>query len=196
MSDHAEKEHKRALRAELRERRRTLTSTERERATLGLTRSMIECVREFGATSVTCYLSTPEEPNTRPFLDWAREATLRVLLPVSRDDGLLDWAVHDEETVGLYGMPEPSGERLGPLAADTADLMFLPATAVSRSGLRLGGGRGYYDRTVGSMATPPLTFAVVYSHEILDDVPSEPHDQRVDGAVTPLGIERFSGRVS
>ena len=53
---------KRALRAELRERRRNLTSTERTAASEGFTERLIELVRSIGATSVSAYLSSSDEP--------------------------------------------------------------------------------------------------------------------------------------
>ena len=72
---------KRALRAELRERRRNFTSTEKAAAEEGLTRKLIHLVSQLPARSLSCYLSAPNEPNTRPFLNWAHEQGIRVLLP-------------------------------------------------------------------------------------------------------------------
>jgi 5-formyltetrahydrofolate cyclo-ligase len=54
--------------------------------------------------------------------------------------------------------------------------------------MRLGWGRGYFDRTLGSMEKCPPVYAVVYDHELVDTLPSELHDRRVNGAVTPSGI--------
>ncbi len=88
---------KRALRAELRERRRNHTSVERIRATEGLTAGLVALVQRVGARSVACYLSAVDEPDTRPFINWARAAGIRVLFPISRDDGLLDWTAATPE---------------------------------------------------------------------------------------------------
>jgi 5-formyltetrahydrofolate cyclo-ligase len=134
------------------------------------------------------------EPDTRPFLNWAHEQGLRVLLPVSREDGLLDWTTGDgeTETEGLFGMPEAVGELLGPIAINDVDLILIPAAAVDARGMRMGWGRGYFDKTLGSMEKCPLVYAVVFDGEILEDVPRERHDQPVDGAVTPTRIVQFS----
>lgn len=185
---------KRALRAELRERRQHLTSTERQAATAGVTRNLVDLATDLSARSLACYLSTPIEPDTRPFLNWAREQELRVLLPISREDGLLDWTTGDgeTETEGLFGMPEAVGELLGPIAINDVDLILIPAAAVDVSGMRMGWGRGYFDKTLGSMEKCPPVYAVLFDGEILDDVPRERHDQPVDGAVTPTRILQFS----
>ncbi len=148
---------KRALRMELRERRRNLTSFERDSATDGITRNLIELVTSHHAKSVACYLSATDEPNTRPFLEWANRNGLRVLFPISREDGLLDWAVStaEQEVEGLFGMPEPIGELLGPIAINQVDLIIVPAAAVDERGVRMGWGRGYFDKTLGSMERRP-----------------------------------------
>jgi 5-formyltetrahydrofolate cyclo-ligase len=185
---------KRALRAELRERRRTQTSSEREQATAGLTRNLRELAESSGARSVSCYLSAPDEPDTRPFLHWTQEHGIRVLLPISRDDGLLDWSVWDgtEEDIGLFGMPEPVGELLPPYAVNDVDLLLVPAAAVDQRGVRMGWGRGYFDKTLGSMEKCPPVYAVVFDSEVIDEVPRERHDQPVNGAVTPTRVLRFA----
>ena len=184
---------KRALRAELRERRRITSATQRERADDALTGHLIQLTSDLGSRSIAAYLSTPDEPGTRDFLAWACENEIRVLLPVSRADGLLDWATYDgeEEDEDVLGMPTPTTELLSPLAINEVDLIVVPAAAVDRSGMRMGWGRGYFDKTLGSMENCPPVYAVIFDEELLDSVPSERHDQRVDGVVTPSGIVAF-----
>lgn len=184
---------KRALRAELRERRRITTSKERATADSLITQNLITLTSELGSRSVAAYLSLPEEPGTREFVSWACGEGIRVLLPVSRIDGLLDWAPYDGsgEELDPLGMPAPTSELLGPIAINSVDLIIVPAASVDRTGMRMGWGRGYFDKTLGSMENCPPVYAVIFDHELVDSVPSERHDQRVDGVVTPSGIIAF-----
>ena len=186
---------KRALRAELRERRRIRSQHERDAATESLTTQLIALTSTLGPRSISCYLATPDEPQTRPFLNWAAEQGIRVLLPISRDDGLLEWATDDgslDDELDAAGMPMPSSEVLGPIAINDVGLILVPAAAVDRTGMRMGWGRGYFDKTLGSMQRRPPVFAVVFESEVLDELPREAHDQGVDGVVTPAGITRFT----
>lgn len=184
---------KRALRAELRERRQNLTSSERESATAGFTENLQSLVLDLSARSISCYLSARNEPDTRPFLNWATAEGIRILFPISREDGLLDWTVGDgdEEFTGISGVPEAVGTLLGPIAINDVDLIIVPAAAVDESGLRMGWGRGYFDKTLGSMEKCPPVYAVVYDSEYLEEVPREVHDQPVNGLVTPTRIIAF-----
>ncbi len=182
---------KRALRAEIRERRRITPTRERELATASLTANLRELAR--GVRSMAAYLSTPDEPNTRDFLAWACSEGIRVLVPFSREDGLLDWAPYDgkDESIDVQGMPVATTELLGPIAINSVDLIVVPAACVDESGMRMGWGRGYFDRTLGSMQRRPPVYAVIFDSELLGTVPSEVHDQRVDGVVTPSGITKL-----
>ncbi|MCE0510550.1 5-formyltetrahydrofolate cyclo-ligase [Microbacterium aurugineum] len=179
---------KRALRADLRERRQLLSDAQREAAATAIGERLDALIDDLSARSISCFLSTTTEPGTREFVTRAVRRGIRVLLPVTRADGLLDWAVateDDEITEGLYGLPEPTGEVLGPIAVNDVELMIVPASAVDRSGMRMGWGRGYFDKTIGSMERCPPVYAVVYDSEVLDELPSEVHDQPVNGVVTP-----------
>src|SRR6218665_649848 len=166
---------KRTLRTEIRERRRTMSSTERAEAANGHTIRLQELTKLLQAT----------------FLAWARSVDIRVLLPISRGDGLLDWSVGTGETEGPCGVPEPIRDILEPLAVNDVDLILVLGAAVDEQGVRLGWGRGYFDKTLGSMEKRPPVYAVVFESEVLERVPREVHDQSVDGAVTPTRIVTF-----
>ncbi|MGF6821779.1 5-formyltetrahydrofolate cyclo-ligase [Microbacterium sp. ZKA21] len=179
---------KRALRAELRERRQLLSDAQRDAAASAIAARLDELIESLGARSISCFLSTTTEPGTREFVARAVRRGIRVLLPVTRADGLLDWAVADdtdEVAEGLFGLPEPTGEVLGPIAVNDVDLMIIPAAAVDETGMRLGWGRGYFDKTIGSMEKCPPVYAVIYDSEVLESLPREVHDQPVTGVVTP-----------
>ncbi len=66
-------------------------------------------------------------------------------------------------------------------------ICFTPLIACSRDGSRLGRGRGYYDRF---FAEHPHIWrvGVCYSAQILDSIPTEPHDQKLDCVVSEEGI--------
>lgn len=67
MADAAESE-KRALRAQIRERRRIRTSTERSQAAAAITQHLIDLASDLKVRSISAYLSLPDEPGTRDFV--------------------------------------------------------------------------------------------------------------------------------
>lgn len=193
VSDALVKDAKRVLRAEIRLRRRNRSASEQDSATAGLTKNLVALVRQRAPALVGCYLSGADEPDTRPFLNWAAADGLDVLVPVSRPDGRLDW-VHSRggpEQPGLFGISEMVGEVVAASVFRGVNLLLIPAAAVDHSGMRMGWGRGYFDRTLASLEEPPPVFAVVYDDELRESVPSETHDRPVDGVVTPSQTRHF-----
>ena len=43
----------------------------------------------------------------------------------------------------------------------------------------------HFDKTIGSMENCPPVYAVIFDSELVDEVPSDLHDQPVTGVVTP-----------
>lgn len=112
-----------------------------------------------------------------------------VLLPVVPAQGHeLSWAVDSGRlTPGRFGLLEPVGPRLDGAALGTAAVIVVPALAVARDGVRLGRGGGFYDRALRHARPDAVLVALVFDDELLDELPSEPHDRRVDAVVTPSG---------
>lgn len=187
-------ERKHAVRALVRGRRAALAPAERDRRAAALSNHLIALTRDSGAGRVTCYLPTENEPDPTGFLSWAAAHHVEVLLPVSFPGRTLRWALADGDapTPGLHGILEPTGPRLPSDAAATADLLIIPACAFDRRGIRLGWGLGYYDRCLAALPRVPPVYAVVFEEDIFDELPNDPHDVPVTGAVTPGGIRRFS----
>ncbi|MDX6221285.1 MAG: 5-formyltetrahydrofolate cyclo-ligase [Frankiales bacterium] len=145
--------------------------------------------------TVAGYVGVGTEPPTLPLLEALRRQGVRVLLPVVRRDGALDWGTGSAELVsGPLGLREPAGPYLGPEAVREAGLVLVPALAVDHTGRRLGRGGGYYDRTLSTLALTVPVVAVVFDDELIDEVPVEPHDRPVDAALTPSGLVRFATR--
>ena len=149
-------------------------------------------------SSVSAYLSLPTEPGTDPLVAAAHAAGHAIRVPriTGRD---LQWVDLPPDAVlvpGPLGIREPQGDALDPHGLSGLDVMFLPGLAVDRSGRRLGQGGGYYDRALASVPSHadggPLLAVVLFDDEVLDEVPHESHDRRVDLAVTPGGIFRFT----
>ncbi|MCM4077130.1 5-formyltetrahydrofolate cyclo-ligase [Paractinoplanes hotanensis] len=177
-----------ALRNRLLTSRRSLTSNELAAAAAQVQRQTLSLVRHEGAAVVAAYMPIGSEPGG-PGLVEALAAQVRVLLPVLLPDGDLDWAAFSTLTAGPRGLLEPVGPRLGVAAITTADLVLVPGLAVDRAGLRMGRGGGSYDRALSRLPASggPLVVALLHDGELVESVPTEPHDRPVQAVITPAG---------
>ena len=147
------------------------------------------------AATVTAYVSVGTEPGTTALIDALSELGKRVVLPVVLPDLDLDWAVYEGPSSlapARMGLLEPVGRRLGPDSVGTADLLLVPGLAVSPTGDRMGRGGGCYDRALARVPVGTPVWVLLYDDELGHDVPVEPHDRPVTGAVTPSGLTRVS----
>jgi 5-formyltetrahydrofolate cyclo-ligase len=182
-----------AVRDQLLTARRRRSLLEQQEAARSLADHLLAWEPVRRAATLAAYASVPGEPGTGPLLDALLDRGRHVLLPVLRPDMDLDWARYRGELVSASrGLLEPPGERLGPDAVATADVVLVPALAVDRSGLRLGQGGGCYDRALARVPVGTPVCALVHAEEILDAVPREPHDRRVTAVVTPRGVSTLT----
>jgi 5-formyltetrahydrofolate cyclo-ligase len=142
------------------------------------------------ARTVTLYASVGGEPGTRIALETLHSRGVRVLLPIVLPDLDLDWAVYDPNSWkdGPMGLVEPASAPLGVDAIREADIVFCPGVAGGLDGSRLGRGGGCYDRALARTRDDTVRALVVYEDEVLDSVPTDPHDQRVDWIITPTRV--------
>jgi 5-formyltetrahydrofolate cyclo-ligase len=177
-----------ALRSQLLTVRKVSSAVKRAAAAAAVQASTIAAVRRARPTRCAAYVPVGSEPGG-PDLPDALAAALptagELLLPVLLPDGDLDWAVYDGTlTTARLGLREPTGARLGVDAIRTADLILVPALAVSRTGIRLGRGGGSYDRAL-NRAGAAVSLALLHDGELVEHVPAEPHDRPVHGVITP-----------
>ena len=173
--------------------RRSLSAPDLARAAHRVRGTAVDLVRRVGPTAVAAYAPIGDEPGGPDLpvvLASALPPPARLILPVLRDDLDLDWAAW---TAGAplaavpRGLREPTGPRLGRSAVAQAGLVFVPALAVDRRGLRLGRGGGSYDRALSQVSPSALVVALLHDGEIVDRLPAEPHDRAVRAAITPGG---------
>jgi 5-formyltetrahydrofolate cyclo-ligase len=87
---------------------------------------------------------------------------------------------------GFGGIPEPSAN--APLV--TPDLLLVPLLAATVDGRRLGQGGGFYDRTLQRLRADSRVIAIglAWDVQIVDDLPVEPWDERLDFVATPTRL--------
>jgi 5-formyltetrahydrofolate cyclo-ligase len=87
-----------------------------------------------------------------------------------------------EIVTGKFGVREPAAT-CAEIPLDRFDLVLVPGMAFDSSGNRLGRGKGFYDRLLAE--TSGVKCGVGYDFQLLEKIPAEPHDARVNFILTP-----------
>ena len=166
------------LRAEARARRREVTDPGGAGAAMAM-HAMDVLER---SERVAVYISYGHEPSTNPLIAMLASDGIEVLAPRMSGDEL-EWCVIDLDTQWTLherGIKEP----IGSASNATPDAVIVPALAVDPSGNRLGQGKGYYDRYLSTLPDSVLCIAFVFDDDVIDEVPTEPHDHPMNIIVT------------
>lgn len=112
----------------------------------------------------------------------AQSLPCRVVLPrVEGDDMEFFDYTPDDLKEGSFGILEPQGTE--PCPAGEIDLMVVPGVAFTIKGERLGRGKGFYDKYLSRKGFRAFCIGVCYAHQLLDNLPTEPHDRRMDTVI-------------
>ena len=178
---------KAALRAELRRRRaqlaKALPDAPHRVAALAPLQQIVP------GLVVSAYQPLGSELDPWPLASRLKAAGARLALPVAaRRDAPLVFRMFD---AGLALEPDAFGIPAPPSSAPevSPDLVIAPLLGFDRRGNRLGQGAGHYDRTLANLRAAKAVFVMglAYAGQEVDQIPSEPHDQRLDAVLTDTG---------
>ncbi len=183
---------KQSLRKEMAARRATLTQLDR----LAYDRRLADifCAQTFfhDAEAVLIYLAFRSEASTDAIIETALQAGKLVAAPQTRRAGQIMRALRltnlQDVTVGEWGMREPRVGAEELIAPEAFDLIVVPGLAFTLRGDRLGYGGGYYDRYLPLIRQDALSVGIGYEFQVMDRLPAEPFDRRVDWLVTPARV--------
>lgn len=114
----------------------------------------------------------------------------RVCLPVVVGDDMFAADVNAEKyTLNIYGISEPEKENAVKVSEEDIDVCIIPGLAFDNNFMRLGFGKGYYDRFL-SRTKKCFKIGLAYDFQIIASLPSEEHDIPLDMIVTQNSILR------
>ena len=170
------------IRRMMRERRRALTPKERTAA------SEIICAKLAALdfhSPIAVYLASPQEIDLSPFIRKMLEDRVKVVAPRWNGE-TYELAVlkgQDEAHLrqGPMGILEPAEAEV--VSPKEVEVWLVPGLAFTRNGKRLGYGGGWYDRLLAAAPKDSLKLGIAHAFQVVDDLPSEPHDILLAGIV-------------
>ena len=187
---------RRQLRRELRAKRRALPNALRaqaERAIHAGIRNLPEFRR---AQRVALFMAFDGEPSLTPLVELARRQRKSVYVPVLRGMTMTFALLEPSASLAanFFGILEP--EVGAEIDARELDLVLTPLVGFDDHGVRLGVGRGYYDRCFRFLRhrthwRRPKLLGVAYELQRVPPLEPSSWDVPLWGVVTERGVRRF-----
>lgn len=182
------------LRAALKQRLSELSTTEQADHAQSLASHLLADPAIASTDATLAYAAFAPELSLDPFITAALDRGKRIAVPRTDWDNKAMTPVEitnlaDDLETGRYNIRAP---KPGCVPIDPAHLgvILLPGLAFDHAGRRLGRGAGFYDRFVSALhkaGHKPTLIGVCHHAQIVESVPTEPHDHRVDRVITELG---------
>lgn len=140
------------------------------------------------------YYPTGSELNITPLLNSLKNHGCTIALPVINQNNILDFYEWQDalEPSKMYKKILEPREKQKPILPD---LIIAPLIACDYLGNRIGSGKGMYDKTISLLRSKRHNFfyiGICFDFQLLEQIPAEEHDQKLDFIVTDKRIIEVS----
>ena len=187
-------EEKILLRKKMRARRKSLTEIERETFSNEIIKKFL--AQEIYKTSevIMAYVSMAEEVQLQKLFTevFGSKKILAVPLIVGKGEmQAVEVPNFDALEVGEFGILTVRADSRKIIAPEKINCVIVPGAAFDLNFNRLGLGGGYYDKFLPH-AVNAKKIALAYDFQIVDAVPTQPHDFKVDMIISEKRIFKLS----
>lgn len=174
------------IRKKVLSRRDALNSDSRKTKDESIRKRLLALPEFIEARTILFYASFRSEVDTIELLKVSMFNNKKIILPkvAMQDSRLLLYEIDkmDDLAPGCFGILEPLAIEERSANVSGIDLMIVPGVAFDEQCNRLGYGKGFYDRLLSQKNA--LAVALAYEEQILDSIPADAHDVKMDKIIT------------
>ena len=179
-------EQKKTLRKEMRSRRAFMSKRDRLQASHDIVARLLDNPIYKSSSVIMTYAPMPEEVQLNELFDdaFANNKVLAIPLIVGRGMMRPVFLPSIESlVVGDFGILTVRQDCRQFVEFSDIECVIVPGAAFDRQGNRLGLGGGYYDRFLECVPMAKRV-ALTFDYQLVDSIPVEPHDLKVDVIIT------------
>ncbi len=176
------------IRKNIAKRLRDLTKNERRKKSLRIKEKIFRSSEFKNAKTVVFFVSREDEVDTQNMIRQAIGMGKKVGVPLIREANkeLLISQITDidkELVKGPYSIYQPHKNFIRVIKPKDLNLIIVPGLAFTRKGLRLGRGKGYFDRFLKKIPKYVKKIGIAFDFQILKELPVSSHDMPVDRVI-------------
>ena len=182
-------ESKTDIRKEIKRQLREQGSRVRTERSLLIQKKLLSDIKFRECRVVMIYVSLPEEVATEYLIQQALKLRKRVVVPYIQQENnelrVSEITSMENLEKGLYGILQPKPGELKSVPLEEIDLVVVPAIAFDTKNMRLGRGKGYFDRFLSKKSLCNAeTIGLAFDFQVKETLPYEDHDKPVDRVLT------------
>ena len=167
-----ENKDKTSLRRAVRARIARIGKDDAQERSMAMCDELERCIAVSGARVVALFSPLADEPQLWPLVERLAQR-LSVVLPRVEGEVMNFYSYgKDVMATGTYGG--------APMNACEIDVVVVPGVAFTDCGVRMGRGKGFYDRYLSQSGCRALKIGVCYREQVVESIPVEPHDVKMD----------------
>lgn len=145
------------------------------------------------STNIMVYMDFKNEVNTKVFIEEALKEGKRIIIPYTDMEKVeiipVEIKGFNDLVMCKFGYLEPKKEKIdNPFDVNEIDLVVVPGVVFDKKKNRVGFGKGYYDRLLTNKKPKAKAIALAFEFQVLDEVPAEEHDIKMDKIITEKGL--------
>lgn len=178
---------KKEIRKKIIDVRNNINSAEKILKDSMITEKLISSRFYKSSNTIFAFVNFGSEVDTRKFIEQSIKDNKIICVPkvISKEKGMELFVIESLEDLepGFYGIMEPK-KNCPSIDKSKLDFVLMPGVAFDRRGGRIGYGAGFYDRFLTDLNPSVPRIAIAYQLQIIDEVPMEESDIRIDGIIT------------
>lgn len=182
---------KQSIREEIRKKRNSISKEEVKLKGAAVAEKLMATEEYKKAKAVLFYAAKGNEVQTKELIEKALNECRTALLPIANSmakeievSEIKDYSKDLKK--GAFGIMEPKLKK--PVNEESIDAVIVPGVAFDLQGHRLGYGLGFYDKLLRRLANKKKKkiwkIGLAYDFQVVEKLPTEGHDQRMDIIVT------------
>ncbi|MBI2328010.1 5-formyltetrahydrofolate cyclo-ligase [Candidatus Curtissbacteria bacterium] len=181
---------KQKLRERFLEKRKLLLSDWVKRNSEKINRRLLSFPEIFGRRNFSVYLPINNEVDTKTLIDALLRKRVNIVVPsYSKESRNYFWAKFlgwNNLEKGPFKILQPA--KIFPVDSLQIEVAIIPGLCFSKTGTRLGYGKGVFDRLLKK--TNAFKIGLAYDFQIVDNLPKEIHDLAMDAIITEKRVIR------
>lgn len=179
-------QHKKILRKKIISRRKSLSAEERKIFSHEIIKKFLATEIYKNSSSIMAYISMSDEVQLQEFFADAFNKEKILAIPFIIERKIIKPVIlknFDSLEVGEFGILTVKENLREFIDEKNFDCVIVPGVAFDVQGKRLGMGGGYYDKFL-KLATNAKKISLAFDCQIVENIPTEPHDMPVDLIIT------------